>query len=179
MSARIPESLTRGRRLLFALIVTVALGSFLAAQPASAAVEDINWRVFQNQPVADYFPNEFSLDYPKILEFKGIIENPTGFDGALTMFFDYVDPSAPDGTGITYTPPVTIDVPEFSTVGVTITETIPFCPALVSLHARTAGAELLELVGTFTHECQVPEPSTAVAAGLGLLCLGLTTRRRG
>jgi hypothetical protein len=128
--------------------------------------------------VVDYFENEFSRDYTKLLKFEGTVENSTGLFGALTVFFDYVDVNDPAGVGVVTTPPVTIEVPEFSSKSVTISEEIPFCPAVVSMHARTADTELLELTGTFTHVCQVPEPSAALVAGLGLLSLGLIRPRR-
>jgi hypothetical protein len=147
-----------------------------STKSASAATEQINWHVFLNQPIVEYFDNEFNLEYPKLLTFTGGAENASGIPGAITMFFDYADPNDPNQT-IT-TNPVTIDVGEFKTVNFSFSEQIPYCPSLVSLHARTADTELIELFGTFTHDCLVPEPSTALAAVAGVFGLGLVSLRR-
>jgi MYXO-CTERM domain-containing protein len=176
MKTNIMKSLVRALRFLPALAVAVALGAFTSINPASAAVEDIDWRIFLNEPIVEFFPNEVHPDYPKLLTFEGTAENPTATDGALVMFFDWVDINDPT---ITYTSdPVTIPLGDGDLLSLTLSESIPFCPPQVTLHARAVDAQLIEVVGTFTHECQVPEPSTTLTAGLGLLGLGLMTGRR-
>ena len=158
---------------------TAALGlvAFLSGiQPARATVEDINWSVVQNQPITQYFPNEFDLRHPKQLKFEGTIKNPTDIDGSVVMFFDWFDPRDPDT--FFRTDSVTIPVASGEENFVGITETLPFCPPQVSLHARVADTELVEIVGSFSHECLVPEPATAAGGVIGLLALLGTTRRR-
>jgi hypothetical protein len=157
-------------------VAVLTLAAFASANSASAAVENIDWGIVLNQPIEQYFPNEVHPDYPKQLTFDGTVENPTATDGALVMFFDWVDINDPN---IVYTSqPVTIPLGDGDLVAVNVTETIPFCPPQVSLHARSADAPLLELVGTFTHECLVPEPSSVLTAGLGVLGLIAAYRRR-
>ena len=157
-----------------ALIVSVGLLCFTSS--ASAAVEDIDWQVVLNQPIADYFQNEFDPNREKELRFDGKITNSTDTAGTMVMFFDWIDPDNPDG--IITSKPVSIDVDDGASVAVTFSETVPYCPPLVSLHARVATAPSMDISGTFTHECQVPEPSTALAVGLGLTCVILARRRR-
>jgi hypothetical protein len=166
----------RSGRYVPAFALALALGTLGIAKPASADTEQINWHVFLNQPIVEYFDNEFNLEYPKLLTFTGAAENPSGFSGSVTMFFDYADPNDPNQTITTL--PVTIGVPEFKTVNFGFSEQIPYCPSLVSLHARTADTELIEVAGTFTHDCLVPEPSTALAALAGVMGLGLVSLRR-
>jgi MYXO-CTERM domain-containing protein len=157
-------------------VAAIALATLAFSQPASAAVEQIDWGIVLDQPIEQYFPNEVHPDFPKLLKFEGTVENPTDTDGALVMFFDWVDIDDPS---IVYTSdPVTIPLGDGDLLSVNITETIPFCPPQVSLHARTADAPLLELVGTFTHECLVPEPTSALSAALGLIGIGLAAARR-
>jgi hypothetical protein len=161
--------------------VALPLAAFILATastsaPAAAVIEPILARVPLNQPWEAFFPNEFDTQHPKKVTLQGVAENPTDIDGALVMFFDWIDPSQP-GQVFT-TPAVTMDVPEFSTLNVLQTAELPFCPPQVSLHFRTASAPVIEFEGTFTHECLVPEPASGLLAGLGALATAMACRRR-
>jgi hypothetical protein len=176
MTTHIVKILWKVQRYLPAIAVAIGLGAFASANSASANVENILWNLAIDQPIEQFFPNEVHPDFPKQLTFEGTIHNPTATDGILTMFFDWVDINDPS-TAFTSTP-VNIPVGDGGTIAVNMTETIDFCPPMVSLHARIANAPTMTLEGTFTHECMIPEPSSALTAGLGLLGLVAAYRRR-
>ncbi len=155
-------------------VLSVAIVVFSLTAPASAAVEPIEMVVAQNQPIDLYFPNEFDLTRKKLLTFEAQLTNSSDINGSLATHFDWF---GLDGTEH-LTPVVEFPVAAQSNAAVTHSEWLDFCPQEVSLHFRLADAPAVGVVGKFTHECIVPEPSSILAVGLGMLGLGLVCRRR-
>ena len=69
------------------------------------------------------------------------------------------------------TPVIEFPVAAQSGAAVTHSEWLDFCPQEVSLHFRLADAPAMGVLGKFTHECIVPEPSSILAAAMGMLGL--------
>ena len=154
-------------------VLLVAMVVFSLTAPASAAVEPIEMVVVQNQPIDLYFPNEFDLTRKKLLTFDAVT-NTSDISGSLATHFDWFGLD-----GMEHLTPV-VEFP----VAVELTwqqrdfEWLDFCPQEVSLHFRLADAPAMGVLGKFTDECIVPEPSSILAAAMGMLGLGLAGRRR-
>jgi hypothetical protein len=162
--------------MLLAAIAAVGLSAGARLSSAeSIVVEPIHVLVAQNQPVELFFPNEYDLIHTKKVTFEGTLTNPTEVDGVMAMYFDWIDPLQP---GVIFnTQVVEFPVHALSTAPILATDTIPFCPPEVSLHFRLGDAPVMQVDGTFTHEC-VPEPASLLTAAMGAVGLAFAGWRR-
>ncbi|MGD9645316.1 MAG: PEP-CTERM sorting domain-containing protein [Pirellulales bacterium] len=134
-----------------------------AQQSATIPIDLI---VVQDQPVELFFPNDFDLEHPKVVNFTGTLQNldPTGGSAIVDLFFDWFDPRSPGEVFYSEIFPYELGPGEI--LEISPTYTIPFCPPQVSFDLRVAGGPV-QVKGDFTHIC-VPEPGT-----WGLLALGM------
>lgn len=166
------------KTLLSFAVATCALTAFgLGLRAQVAHVEPISMVLVPNQEVTLTFPNEFDLIHSKLLTLDVVVVGPPGTTTPLQVRFDWLDPSL----GPQFSPPTIFNVVGGAPFDVDLTFLIPFCPAEVSvdfLESNLATWPLL-VTGTFTHECLVPETTTLLPAGVGLLAtLGWAWRRR-
>jgi hypothetical protein len=130
------------------------------------------------------FPNVFDLAHEKKLTFTGQIRLGPGHTApyaVVGMTFDWLNPATGsfDTTDLIALANINPTNPEAPLGG---EFTIPFCPAEVSIEFFLLDAlpgTVVQVTGTFTHECLVPEPGeTAALAGVALGGFALWRRRR-
>lgn len=161
--------------LLLASSLTTASGQVVSPSPV-IGIQPIDLVLVGGQPIELYFPNLPDRDHPKKLTWQGTVDGDPAA-GGVTMWFDWVDDAGVPAVSGNYHLPV--GTPE------NISLIIPFCPPQVSIHFETVNPGpppvTFRVVGTFTHECLIPEPADyAVLAALGMLGFGIVRRvRRG
>ncbi|MBX7165395.1 MAG: PEP-CTERM sorting domain-containing protein [Pirellulales bacterium] len=163
------------------LLVALLLLGTSRLQAQTEIINSITLNPSQSQGYV--FPNLLPphQDY-KEFEFLGTATTVPGAFAILQIDFDYLDPQ---GTNIVVPAPI----PQFIVIGGQVNTintgifTLPFCPAIVSLHltnVANAASVPLTVQGTFRHDCiAVPEPSSFALAIAGVLGLGLFRKRFG
>lgn len=160
-----------------ALAVTLVGLSFTQAQAGGPVIgiEDIEGVVGPNESIDMWFPNIFDLRHPKLLHFKAEASNDHNNPAKVGVKFDWL---GVDGQ-VNFSPLFELEIPGAGGI-IEARYMIDFCPERVSLHVRTPDGQdtIHKIRGRFVHECMVPEPSSALVAGLGALGgLGFLRRR--
>lgn len=126
-------------------------------------------------PIEIFRPNHFDPFHPKKLKFEGFAAlTQPGVTGELMVVFDWLGTAGPE-----FSPPILIPVIPSPTGGPTPVMAmfeIPFCPQQVSLHIDGQPVPM-EIHGTFTHECLIPEPSSMALLTVGGLACAAFRRR--
>lgn len=176
--------------LLGTLVGSLAAGSAWADAGTAPDAESIliDALVTPTDPFNIYRPNVFDLQDVKVLTFVGTatqLPDATGAapkPGVLVGFFDWKDEQAVEffSPEVQFPSPAdpTTGLPTFQSFPVEFTWTVAFCPREVSLHFKSLEG-VFNVVGTFTHECMIPEASTVLpSAALALGMVGWAWRRR-
>ena len=171
------------------VIVLLITNISKAQTPPASGTEQISATVFFGQPFEEFYPNLFDLQHEKLLRFEGAIFNESPEDQQVDFWFDWLDPNNGPRTGpvimISLGPgeaaffgdeaPITNPDPPLELI-------LPFCPEQVSVHFSVAGGSEsggpIVVDGVFTHICLIPEPSTFALAGMSLIGLLGSARRR-
>jgi hypothetical protein len=124
-----------------------------------------------------YYPNAISLNHPKRLSFAGTVTNIDVVDfTTVFLWFDWIDPRDPLGAPPRLSSIFPFDLAPGSSrlFGIggqpAIMSTIDICPPQVSIHIHNNGPGVpVRVIGTFTHECPVPEPSAFAIGAISLV----------
>jgi len=166
--------------LILVTMVWVAGAAGTALGQASGSVP-INHLIDPHHPLDIFSPNDFDLIHFKDMTFDADVFSPaSGIVGTFDVQFDWLDPAG----GFVLSPVFShLIIPDPTGLPTHIFDswTIPFCPQEVSLHLSVHTATdfgAFDVRGVFTHDCIVPEPSTFILAGLGLVGLSVAARRK-